>query len=92
MFLIVTGGLIYSYRKELDRKECREDKDYNEMVQISVMIVMVTGIIGIFMACSLIFTIWSSVNRCKIKQENPEYLSSDEEDDREYLSDFRVSR
>ena len=61
------------------------DNQYRDLYQVACIIMVVSGVLAAYRVIILIYMIVTGIQRCRAKQRNPEYLSSDEEDDKTFL-------
>ena len=89
LFTFIIIGLIRSYVIELKRDDCDSVPEFVEVRQVGSMIITMSTIISLFMFFSMCYTCYGGYQRFKAKKANPAHLSSDEEDDAEFISGIR---
>lgn len=89
IFTVLIGAIMYGYLSEMNRKECEEVKEYSEIQQVSTIIIMSSTLICTYMIINLLLTVCTLVAKSKHLKADPEYLSSDEEDDQVFINGAR---
>ena len=83
IFPFLLASLIVSYKEEFSREECLTDFTYNEMVQVASIIIFSACFLTVFRVIICLYIIATTCQRMRIRKLQPDYLSSDEEDDKE---------
>ena len=85
LFQIFTIAMFCSYFLDNSREECRSDVRFNKMSQVAQVIMFLVGLHSLF---QLVIAIIVGRKTCRANQRrklDPPVLSSDEEDDAEFL-------
>ena len=81
----------YGFARDSLRAECGEDKRYQSMMKVSLAIIILVGLSGLYL---FILALASCFKQCQTRcrrRKKPAELSSDEEDDKQFLATARAS-
>lgn len=91
LFTGLTVMIAYGFARDSLREECGEDERYKAMMQVSLAIMILVGLSGLYLFILFLAACFKQCQaRCKRRKEVPE-LSSDEEDDKHFLLATRAS-
>ena len=83
--------IAYGFARDSLREECGDDKRYKSMMQVSLAIIILVCLSGLYL---FILALAACFKQCRARcrrRKGVSELSSDEEDDKQFLSATRVS-
>ena len=85
LFQIFTGLLIFAFVKDYFRKECQENDRYYRLSKWTQVVIFFASFSDLTLLIVIITIIVKMLRASKRRRLNPQVLSSDEEDDAEFL-------
>ena len=88
LFQVATGFMIFGFLRDHMRDECQKDKRFERMDKVTQVIMFLASITSIYILLKALGAIHKFCQRASRMKLDPPRLSSDEEDDSEYLRHF----
>lgn len=92
LFTVLTSVIAYGFFKDFIREECRHDTRYIRMIKISQLIMFLVSVSGLYLAFLAIAVCHKRIQVMRRLRRDPPELSSDEEDDQEFLESLDANR
>ena len=92
IFSGLSAIIAYGFFKDFVREECKNDKRYTHMAKISQVIMFLVAVSGLYLFVLAIAMCHKRCQTIKKLRKNPPELSSDEEDDKEFLANLEEDR
>ena len=80
--------MIYGFLRDHTREECKNDKRFERMEKVTQVIMFLAAITDIYILMKALGVIHKYCQNANRKKLDPPRLSSDEEDDADYLRNF----
>ena len=85
----LTAGILYSFINDFEKDECQNDDRYETMLLPSWVLLGVVSTYGLLLLILTSVQCFKCLRACNRRnKESPEDLSSDEEDDVEFMKHF----